>query len=56
MGFMDKMKDGANPYAASFSQFMVANSMSGVTEGSEVTVRVDPDDPSSMLFWGASAP
>lgn len=47
---------GANPYAATFSQFVVAGSMSGVSEGSEITVRVDPDDPSSMLFWGATPP
>jgi hypothetical protein len=46
----------AGPYAASFRQFMVEGSLTGVAEGSEITVRVDPDDPSSMLFWGAGAP
>lgn len=45
----------ANPYAATFRQFMVAGSMSTVSEGAEITVRVDPEDPSSMMFWGGSA-
>ena len=47
---------GGSPYAATFSQFMIQGSMSGVAEGSEITVRVDPDDPTSMIFWGAGAP
>jgi hypothetical protein len=47
---------GGAPYTTSFSQFMIQGSLSGVAEGSEVTVRVDPDDPNSMLFWGAGAP
>ncbi len=42
----------ANPYAATFTQFMVQSVMDGVSEGSEITVRVDPDDPNSMMFWG----
>jgi hypothetical protein len=46
----------ANPYAASFMQFMVEASLTGVAEGSEITVRVDPDDPNTMMFWGAGAP
>jgi hypothetical protein len=46
----------ANPYAASFKQFMAEGSLTGVADGSEITVRVDPDDPNSMLFWGANAP
>jgi hypothetical protein len=44
------------PYATSFTQFMMDGSMGGVGEGSVITVRVDPDDPNSMLFWGAAAP
>jgi Protein of unknown function (DUF3592) len=39
-------------YTATFTQFMVASVMEQVHEGSEITVRVDPDDPNSMLFWG----
>jgi hypothetical protein len=45
-----------DPYTATFSQFMVAGSTSSLAEGSEVTVRVDPDDPNSMIFWGAGSP
>jgi hypothetical protein len=47
---------GGSPYTTEFSQFMMQGSLSGVAEGSEVTVRVDPDDPNSMIFWGAGAP
>jgi hypothetical protein len=46
----------AAPYAATFSQFMLPGSTDGLAEGSEVTVRVDPEDPQSMLFWGAGPP
>lgn len=43
----------APPYAASFTQFMhVASMSSWVSEGAAVTVRVDPEDPSSMMLWG----
>jgi hypothetical protein len=42
----------ANPYAATFTQFMVQSVMDGISEGSEIVVRVDPDDPNSMMFWG----
>jgi hypothetical protein len=31
---------------------MVASVMEQVNEGAEITVRVDPDDPNSMMFWG----
>jgi hypothetical protein len=48
--------DNANPYAATFTQFMIEGSLTGVSEGGEITVRVDPDDPNSMLFWGGGAP
>jgi hypothetical protein len=47
---------GGAPYTTTFGQFMVAGSISGVGEGSTITVRVDPDDPNSMLFWGSGAP
>jgi hypothetical protein len=45
----------ANPYAATFTQFMVASVMEDVSEGSEATVRVAPDHPASMMFWGLSS-
>jgi hypothetical protein len=40
------------PYAAAFTQFMVDSVMSGVSPGARINVRVDPDDPNSMMFWG----
>jgi hypothetical protein len=46
---------GAEPYTITFTQFMVASVMEGVSEGGAITVRVDPDDPNSMLFWGLAS-
>jgi hypothetical protein len=46
---------GGEPYTTTFTQFMVASVMEGVSEGGAITVRVDPDDPSSMLFWGLAS-
>ncbi|HEX9376979.1 MAG TPA: hypothetical protein VGB19_12170 [Actinomycetota bacterium] len=43
---------GGQPYAASFNQFMVASLMGGVVPGARIKVRVDPDNPSAMMFWG----
>ena len=45
---------GGAPYTTTFTQFMMEASLSGVGEGSAITVRVDPDDPHSMLFWGSA--
>lgn len=45
---------GDAPYAATFTQFMIQSSMEAVSEGSEVMLRVDPDDSNSMMFWGAA--
>ena len=47
--------EGGDAYEATFTQFMVASVMEGVSEGSEITVRVDPDDPNAMLFWGLAS-
>ena len=44
---------GGSPYDAQFTQFMHEGSMgSWATEGAAVNVRVDPDDPGSMILWG----
>ena len=44
---------GGAPYPASFNQFMHAQSMgSWVSQGAGVKVRVDPQDPNSMMLWG----
>jgi hypothetical protein len=47
---------GGSPYTTTFTQFMVEGSIRGVEAGSTITVRVDPEDPNSMLFWGQGAP
>jgi hypothetical protein len=43
---------GAAPYTATFTQYMVSSVMEQISEGKGITVRVDPDDPNSMMFWG----
>ena len=45
---------GGAPYAATFTQFMIQSSMDSVSEGSEIILRVDPEDPNSMMFWSAA--
>ena len=45
---------GAEPYAATVTQQLVAGAASTYQQkiGNEITVKVDPDDPQSMLIWG----
>jgi hypothetical protein len=45
---------GGEPYAATFSQQLIAQSVDGYKQkiGGEIVVNVDPDDPQSMLLWG----
>jgi hypothetical protein len=45
---------GGDPYAATFSQQLLEQSVDGYKQkiGGEVVVNVDPDDPKSMLLWG----
>jgi hypothetical protein len=43
---------GGQPYQATFTQYMVDSVMTGIAPGASIKVRVDPDDPNSMLFWG----
>lgn len=52
---VDVAPEGGEPYSASFTQYMHEGSMgSWATEGADVKVRVDPDDPSSMILWGGA--
>ena len=44
--------DGPGAYEAAFTQFMLAGQLGSIGEGSRITVRVDPDDRSAMMFWG----
>lgn len=45
---------GAEPYEATFTQDLIQQSVDGFQEkvGEEITVKVDPDDPQSMVAWG----
>jgi len=41
-------------YSVSTSQSMHDASLQGVAEGKDVIVKVDPDDPQSLLVWGSA--
>jgi hypothetical protein len=42
-------------YHVSTSQSMHDVTLQGIAEGGEVVVKVDPDDPQSLLVWGAAS-
>lgn len=44
---------GGTPYEATFDQQLIQGSIDGYTPyiGSEINVKVDPDDPNSMIAW-----
>jgi phage-related minor tail protein len=42
-------------YTTTFTQSMQAGVLEGINVGDAITVRVDPDDRNSMLFWGGAA-
>ena len=41
-------------YQVHVSQSMHDASLQGVTEGATINVKVDPDNPQSLLVWGAA--
>jgi hypothetical protein len=41
-------------YSVSTSQSMHEQTMQGVAEGADVIVKIDPDDPQSLLVWGSA--
>jgi hypothetical protein len=43
------------PYEATFTQQLAQQVAEMLAAGSQITVRVDPNDPSSMLFWGVGS-
>ena len=43
-------------YRVSVSQSMHEQTLQGVAEGGQVLVKVDPDDPQSLLVWGQAPP
>jgi hypothetical protein len=42
------------PYDATIKQYFPAGAAQKFTVGSEIGVRIDPDDPQSLLVWGAA--
>ncbi len=46
--------DGAD-YKVTTSQAMHEVTLKGVEQGATVAVKVDPDDPQSLLVWGAAS-
>jgi hypothetical protein len=46
--------EGGEDYQVRVSQSMHEVTLQGVAEGANIIVKVDPDDPQSLLVWGAS--
>jgi hypothetical protein len=46
---------GGGDYAVATSQSMHEVTLKGVEEGTTVQVKIDPDDPHSLLVWGATS-
>jgi hypothetical protein len=47
--------EGGADYQAHVSQSLHDATLNGITEGGKIIVKVDPDDPQSMLVWGAAS-
>jgi hypothetical protein len=45
---------GGEDYKVSTSQTMHDATLNGVTQGGQVIVKIDPDDPQSLLVWGTA--
>jgi hypothetical protein len=46
--------DGGADYGVATSQAMHEQSLKGIEQGAKVAVKIDPDDPQSLLVWGAA--
>ena len=46
--------EGGSDYQAQVSQSLHDATLQGITEGGNILVKVDPEDPQSMLVWGAA--
>lgn len=46
---------GGADYKVATSQAMHEASLAGIEQGGSVQVKVDPDDPQSLLVWGAAS-
>jgi hypothetical protein len=47
--------EGGEDYQVHVSQSLHDATLQGVAEGGNIIVKVDPDDPQSLLVWGASS-
>jgi hypothetical protein len=47
--------EGGEDYRASVSQSLHEATLQGVAEGASIIVKVDPDEPQSLLVWGAAS-
>jgi hypothetical protein len=45
---------GSEDYDAHVSQSMHEATLQGVSEGENIIVKVDPENPQSLLVWGAA--
>ena len=46
---------GGADYPARVSQSMHDVTLRGIAQGARINVKVDPDDPQSLLVWGAAS-
>lgn len=47
--------DGGADYDVHLSQSLHDVTLQGIEQGKDVIVKVDPDDPQSLLVWGAAS-
>jgi hypothetical protein len=47
--------DGAEDYPVHVAQSLHDATLQGIAEGGRITVKVDPEDPQSLLVWGAAS-
>jgi hypothetical protein len=47
--------EGGASYPVHVSQSLHDVTLQGITEGGKINVKVDPDDPQSLLVWGAAS-
>jgi hypothetical protein len=47
--------EGGEAYPVHVSQSLHDATLQGITEGGKINVKVDPDDPQSLLVWGAAS-
>jgi hypothetical protein len=47
-----KPADGSDPYQTTITQSMLPAQLEGIQEGSAITVKYDPDSPTTALIYG----